>query len=104
MPMCFNLFGNLSLDPEAADRAVHEWWDEASRNREPAPQKGASSTLLNRTATKFAPPMRTRVRKAVRTKPSETGLGVLGGRAWGLTSRGRVLMRRVSRHPREAHR
>jgi hypothetical protein len=26
MPMCFNLFGSLKADPDAADRAVHVWW------------------------------------------------------------------------------
>jgi len=26
MPMCFNLFGNLSSDLELANKAVHAWW------------------------------------------------------------------------------
>jgi hypothetical protein len=26
MPLCFNLFGDLQRDPDAADRAVHAWW------------------------------------------------------------------------------
>ena len=29
MPMCFNLFGWLHGDLEAADRAVHRWWPDA---------------------------------------------------------------------------
>jgi hypothetical protein len=29
MPMCFNLFGSLHDDLEAADHAVHRWWPDA---------------------------------------------------------------------------
>jgi len=29
MPMCFNLFGSLHDDLEAADHAVHRWWQDA---------------------------------------------------------------------------
>jgi hypothetical protein len=28
MPMCFNLFGDLSLDANVADRSVHDWWED----------------------------------------------------------------------------
>jgi hypothetical protein len=55
MPLCFNLFGPLTVAPEIADRALHAWWPDAPRGEiavrfEHSPGRRDPAFLGNRSA------------------------------------------------------